>query len=573
MPEGTNYVVIKVREESDQGDVNKVMITGDGKEAKATITWNLGENRAVIGPLPAVRVIVRAEAWGGIHYLSQLVEPVDKLVRINPGINNPFDLALGDYNITAVATDQTLTLVPQSKITANGTSDLTPGPSVSPTEEEPTPTPYDDFPYPPDDTPVPTPVTGGEASTSIIARLMIVYPAPDPNTSSDPNAVVTPAPSPKPIANKLIKFRLAEGTVGTGTLPATGYTDPNGFCVVTFGTDNPGRKVIEASYQPDPNELNSIYKATCEVNVEQGEINPDKYTLDAIISRGQIVQFDGQTIIKVCLTSKTGADVSGKTVNFSINQGGIGSLSAGSATTDPNGMCQTIFSSGTTGTATITARYIVDNLPITSDATIEVVEQLACQDDFESEFFGLDHNSPIWSRYDLNNWIIIGPIIGYNLLDPGVNASIDFNTKSLRIYGSSIESRKTLEAPYECSAKFRVSSEYLPSERSDVGGITINHYPGYTFLIRYKSDGTLTDLNDEPLGNYRIDDWNTVDIKFAKNTIRYLINDELVKIVTPHSGTPTYDKDYLQLSSQRYIDIWYDDIKVYRLWGVPGFED
>lgn len=151
---------------------------------------------------------------------------------------------------------------------------------------------------------------------------------------------------------------------------------------------------------------------------------------------------------------------------------------------------------------------------------------------------------------------------------------------NIGVYGSDIESKSSLGmSPYEFSVSFRPNGEDFVhtaemGDIGDIGGITIKHCTGIdTFIIHYKNDGTLTDLHNEPLGNYIIDDWNTVTIKFSKNTIRYLINDNLVKIVTPHSGTPTNYGDYLILSSNRYINIWYDDIKVYSLWGVPGFED
>jgi hypothetical protein len=117
----------------------------------------------------------------------------------------------------------------------------------------------------PEDTPTPVNIT---------ATLKIVYPTPAPNSTS------TPKP-PKPVTGKLITFEIIEGNdEGTylslypsleneGSI-VSGFTlDPNGEITATLTTSTAGYKTIKASFQPDPNDPNSIYSDKCYVTVIQ----------------------------------------------------------------------------------------------------------------------------------------------------------------------------------------------------------------------------------------------------------------------------------------------------------------
>jgi hypothetical protein len=148
MPDGVMYVVVKVREENALEE--SVMTTGDGKEAKATINWNLGEDRAVIGPLPAVKVNVRAEAWGIWRSGAFKMFHVDtkEPVQIKPGMQ-PVDLDLGKEGFTLKAIPPDITLQPV--ITSNSIVNIGP-------------------------LPTPTPVISYSGETEIIARLVVESP-------------------------------------------------------------------------------------------------------------------------------------------------------------------------------------------------------------------------------------------------------------------------------------------------------------------------------------------------------------------------------------------------------------
>ncbi|MEQ8188776.1 MAG: hypothetical protein ABRQ39_12460 [Candidatus Eremiobacterota bacterium] len=92
-------------------------------------------------------------------------------------------------------------------------------------------------------------------------------------------------------------------------------------------------------------------------------------------------------------------------------------------------------------------------------------------------------------------------------------------------------------------------------------------------MFTYTDDGNLIDWRGETIGSFNTGNWNTVDIKYAGNKIVYIINDNPVEIITPPEYTPTAHDGFRIYSNHICYPVWYDDITVYRLWGVPDFSN
>ena len=104
MPGDTEVVIVKIRDYNDKDDTTKLL---DPNNATHRFEWDTIKeyDSDKIGPLPAIKVIVRAEAYkassneGPISVAEQefQIKPGDPPPEI--GDYNTVDLALGDYEI------------------------------------------------------------------------------------------------------------------------------------------------------------------------------------------------------------------------------------------------------------------------------------------------------------------------------------------------------------------------------------------------------------------------------------------------------------------------------------------
>jgi hypothetical protein len=214
MPVDTTLIKIKVRDPNETNPDNTIDPNGTCtiiRDGRSTITEELG-------PLPVIKVIVRAEAYDS----SSAATPIsinEQELKIKPGnaSDNTVNLDLGEY-----------------KLTLNSDPDII----------------YPDF------------ISGGDST--ITATLKIEY-TPDPN---DPNST----PTPRPIPNKTIDFSVLSGKgffSETNDITANGTTDPNGECKVTLTWDKTDEELndiqIQAEFKPDPNSSPST--KTCNVSL------------------------------------------------------------------------------------------------------------------------------------------------------------------------------------------------------------------------------------------------------------------------------------------------------------------
>jgi hypothetical protein len=153
-------------------------------------------------------------------------------------------IPLGDYELTLTADPNNIVLggstVSGSSLISNAAGgDMTPTPGIVPA-----------------------------GTSDITATLSIKYPG-DPNV---PNSM----PVYKPVAHKEVQFTLTGG----GELSAIrkDTNEGTGNCTVTLTTTEPGLKTITARFQADPNDPNTIYTDTCDVNVT-GNPNLELYEL------------------------------------------------------------------------------------------------------------------------------------------------------------------------------------------------------------------------------------------------------------------------------------------------------
>lgn len=198
MPSDTELVIVKIRDYDDKYDTSKLL---DPNNATHRFEWDsLKEiDTAKIGPLPAIKVIVRAEAYNAssdeipISVAEQefQIKPGDPPPEI--GDYNTVDLALGDYEI-----------------------------GLTPTAPSP----------------------GDNCDAVINTTLSIEYPTP----------VGTPAPAPssKPVGNRTLKFEVSNVrytglTPNVTVVPEDIVIEPSQLPLDENGT---GRVKVTANIKP-----------------------------------------------------------------------------------------------------------------------------------------------------------------------------------------------------------------------------------------------------------------------------------------------------------------------------------
>lgn len=278
IPGDASHVEVKIRD-ANEPTSNNTLTNG-----YYSFIWNHQNSQTIehtFGPLPAIKVIIRAEAYTpGSDTTPVSVSEQEYQVKVGHNNNNDnVTLNLGDYDLTLTADPNTIVLggssVSGSSLISNVTALPTPTPGrtviknnltpMNPCMAEITP---EGSPLP-TDTPTPTP-TPIRVSSDITATLMITYPTPTANTGS------ASIPTPKFIANKQITFTLIQGNDEYTTLSSketiesdtvTGTTTNNGTCTIKLLAGTTGDKVIKASFQADSNDPNSVYSDQCTVIV------------------------------------------------------------------------------------------------------------------------------------------------------------------------------------------------------------------------------------------------------------------------------------------------------------------
>jgi len=284
---------------------------------------------------PGVLPVVPVKIWAGAFSDrdgDSLINPISETLKDYTVVvgNNAINLQLGDYDLTLTADPNTISISQTPPIGASRSSSLQ--------------------------------ASSDEAKTTITAKLVIAY----PTSVSGNNPDTQTAPEPKPVENKLIKFKLEEGSSGI-LEPDEAYTDPNGFCSTTLKCNETGTKKVIAEFQPDPNNNPEIiYPASCYVYVIE---HTDAYDLTLSSSPSTIGINKTSTV-----TATLDPPLDEKDVYFNIS--GPGTLSdTVKKTTD--GKCQVTVTGIEAGNIQITASCNPDiNNPtktVTGNCDIEVI--------------------------------------------------------------------------------------------------------------------------------------------------------------------------------------------------------
>ncbi len=288
MPADTKQIIVKVRQAIDPNDPDAPPDDPNSYLKNGYAEILAPQDKVTIGPLPAIKVKVRAETYDRYGPLlpEQAISIVEKEFQLYVLSENEIAMPLGDYDLTLTADPNTIVLggstVSGSNLISNIVALPTPTPGRTAIKNNLTPmnpcvavvTP-EGSPLP-TDTPTPTP-TPIRVSSDITATLMIKYPTPTDNTGS------TSVPTPKFIANKQITFTLIKGNDEYTTLSSesseessdetiesdtvTGTTNSKGTCTIKLLSGTTGDKVIKASFMADLNDPNSVYSDQCIITV------------------------------------------------------------------------------------------------------------------------------------------------------------------------------------------------------------------------------------------------------------------------------------------------------------------
>jgi hypothetical protein len=567
MPGDTNRVVVEIY---DKNDTTEPLINGTHK-----FLWGIGKlmDKHTFGPLPTIKAIVIAKAYHDENGEESItpISVAEQKFQIKPGMpeDNAVDLALGDYELTVDPYDSVLTLPPQSRIGANGTSDPISSPSPGTTPDI-SPTPQD--------TPTPsiTPPSGGIVSTTITARLMIVYPSPAPNPAPEPDTTAIPVSTPKPAEHKLINFRLLSGTASLS--PITGYTNSEGYCTTTLTADTTGTNIIEASFEPDSNDPDNAYKQTCQVEVEGGEADETYYAIELGSSVDSKIVVNGRTTIYAILRKNKYPDweaAPGKTINFKVIPSYGASVNS-SATTDNEGACYITFTGTAAGSYSVEAEFKdpasdPEKPPFTASYPIEVINDLIWEDDFEA------YTPGIWPE---SNWTARGDVTSDTANQVATNSGNQVLQLHSNSYGMALRPMM-IEVPCEVKFDIRIGSGDLNglNQSQNIGFGSFSYfgdYSGHNFLwfdlFRDSQEGdkrNIYGLNSH-FGSYNPGTWYTVHVRFGKEPkITYWVNgyNTVFTDISP-VNYQNYAHSHLSFGLNYGSTMWVDNIKVYSRHGL-----
>ncbi len=187
--------------------------------------------------------------------------------------------------------------------------------------------------------------TGSSNEYDINANLQLMYGTPFPVSTPMGNSS---GKTSEPMEGQTVKFKIIQGS---GQLDATqAETDPNGDCKVHF-TSASAYNVIEASYQYDPDDPNTIVTSQCTIGdnyiIRFAKIEPDTHR-----PYGQSGSLTSTLNTELLLDlpddpNETPVPISNKVINFTIvnpvpNGSGYtvtNELSSNNATTTTTGLC------------------------------------------------------------------------------------------------------------------------------------------------------------------------------------------------------------------------------------------
>jgi hypothetical protein len=569
MPTDTETVVVKIRDFNDKDDPNALL---DPNHATRIFYWGPGtENEDVydiLGPLPAIKVIVRAEAYNTsfdeIPTDEIPISVVEQELQIKPGTpeDNTVDLALGDYII-----------------------------GLTPT----------------------APNAGDTSCDAIInTTLSINY----PNSVGIP----TPTPLPNSVGNRTIKFEVNEVRY-TGTEPNVTVTptdiifdlrqltldgDGNGSVKVTSKI-SPVTVSIMASLINLDDETRILSSNTCEININK---KPPEYVLSLTANPSNLIiipnfisnYFDLVTdsIITAKITRvnpypySTPIPLEGKQINFSISGDANLSSSVGHVVEqdDGNGICQVKLTSNIENPGprqiVIKAETIIDSniTALKASLIIPVKDNLIVKENFET----YQYNDLLYNIYRYSHTWNFRP---YNY--PGYDNYID----NIVPNNTSLLSARTYGEPYISASNTSVKGvsfslidfSNFPSNIQNVElrfyirlgneTLTTNKYiptryrahfifNGY-YAMLFRDDNKIVNFNKEEISEYASEQWYDIRMQFISGNpkkIIYCINGEIIETnADPGSATPSMQRfGVLTLGGT----VWYDEIKFYNLDGLKN---
>ena len=530
MPGGTTRIEIKIR---DAKEVQPNITLPNGEH---TFEWN-GDKEMdfhTLGPLPVIKVIVRAEAYDSEDIL--LGEAVEKEYEIKAG-NNTVPLDLGDYNLILSAEEY---YGYKGKVMDDDDDD-------------------------------------DREEYTITANLSIIY----PTEINKPSL---------PVPGKDINFIVtgnASLEVFDDTYDSAGIrtTDNNGLCSINVRLDDTDPVVIQGIFRPVPDE--PPYVGICIINGTGKE--SDKYKLSfTYLASSQIMMIpnfdspspDGYKLVdevpqNVWLKSlETDMPVSGKQINFSIIDVldyrydisypeflGAVSLSKTSDITDADGACYLdVICNQAMGKKRIVLRAEVavdpDNpLDVASaGSNVRVTDCLAFANYCEELELG---NFPGWSIYLENS--------GNKLEYDG-----DLQSRVLHLEGPTRLLRNiSRTGPKVVEVRFKVK---VASGSNCTISLQMRDANRRQSLLNFQN-GIIYDVNSQNLSGYVADEWYTGRLQFifkpSGSKVNYWTNGKWEEIDVSsqmlYQDIDDFDLDiYLSSGTASF-----DDIEVYRLDVLP----
>jgi hypothetical protein len=179
----------------------------------------------------------------------------------------------------------------------------------------------------------------------------------DLNTAQPVTLVWTNAGVPQ--ANQTVDFSTTRGLFAGGSVTTTGVTNGNGSVTVSISSSTAGPAVITASASGVTAQLPLTFIAT----------NPSSIDLQASPAT---VPTQGQSTITAIVRDAADNLVSGQTVAFQLTDVTGGTLSVGSAVTDVQGQAETVYTAGTTASASNGVQITASVTGVANPATVNL---------------------------------------------------------------------------------------------------------------------------------------------------------------------------------------------------------
>jgi hypothetical protein len=568
--------------------------------------------------LQMIPVTVRAETYQTVTFnptspntYEGLISTTEKDYTIKLG-QNQINLNLGDYVLTVSANPATI--YPSNKGISSGYedkswSDLTKsGMNTAPL--------YTSTPGNPPaitSTPVNTPTSIPKPYSALItANLRLVCP---PDT--DQNGTPQPTTTPKPVANKTIRFTIVSGD---GTLDSyTAVTDENGNCnvnlIANYSENSSDITSVRADFQADINDPNSIYSATCLVNVEY------KYALMLKYPTAFCVNTPGAITARLKIITdpndpNSGIPLSGKTINFNVS--GLPDyckLLSTSGTTNSNGECGVSLNmsrcvdTGVEATYTKASNNIVRARcgcscikwldTFSYNSTNWPPETQESYNNWTKQYWKEAHNDPndpnsSDTELDKKNHLAGGGLLLYGKMHTE-KLNEDGTTTIMHNATMSCALRQVQLNRYRIKFRIKNGSEkitYYDDFNHDRGyvGLSLNKNAYPFHLIRFAYDNKIRFAdNSGPAGDpdYENNKWYYVEIDYSinhyselgnpwgyyQNDLMYWIYDDATRVIIASKSISRYPRDweyeYSGLTNPAYLtlmseggSVWFDDVEI-----------